>query len=77
MAEDRRRPDHAARDDGHVKASEIRRHLDVMNIAAPIPSQTPSTVAPGQPSTVAPGAATAPQVTVPKKTPPPPPDYDG
>jgi hypothetical protein len=76
MAEDRRQPDRGDRD-GHVEASEIRRHLDVMNVAAPIPSQTPSTVAPSQPSTVAPGAATAPQATVPKKTPPPPPDYDG
>jgi len=67
MAEDRRQPGHGDRD-GHVEASEIRRHLDVMNVAAPIPSDTPSAPAPS--------AAADPQLSIPKEAPPPA-DYDG
>jgi hypothetical protein len=67
MAEDRRLTEQRDRD-GHVEASEVRRHLDVMNVAAPIPSQTSSTVAPD------PGIAS--QVSGPNDAPPPA-DYDG
>jgi hypothetical protein len=67
MAEDRQVTERRDRLD-RVEASEARRHLDVMNLAAPIPSDTPYTATPEQ--------GTDAQGAIANNTPPPP-DYDG
>jgi hypothetical protein len=67
MAEDRRVEERRDRN-SRVEAGETRRHLDLMSLAAPVPSQTPSAAVPEQ--------GTSSEDLAPNN-PPPPPDYDG
>jgi hypothetical protein len=66
MAEDRRLTEPRDRT-GHVEASETKRSLDVMNVAAPVPSEPPAPVVPD------PAASSQSPIT--NCTAPP--DYDG